>query len=134
MLDVAANTRKLGIEFTAEKSAANNFPSPEQRIVAPENIEEVRKAVAASDPEGYARTCEMIVDPSHVDPEYSNVTCPAVFVAGDMDVISPLQRSESVSKLLGGPSWVQIVKSGHQPLIDDMEATSSAILTLLEKV
>jgi 3-oxoadipate enol-lactonase len=134
MLDVAANTRKLGIELTAEKSATSNFPSPEQRAVPPENIDEVRKAVAASDPEGYARTCEMIVDPSHVDPDYSRITCPAVLVAGDMDIISPLQRSESVSELLGGPNWVEIVKSGHQPLIDDTEATASAILKLLEKV
>lgn len=133
MLDVAANTRKLGIDFTAEKSAASNFPSPEQRAVPSKNIEEVRKAVAASDPEGYARTCEMIVDSSHVDPDYSKITCPTVLVAGDMDIISPLQRSESVSELLGGPNWVQVVESGHQPLIDDTKATASAILKLLEK-
>jgi 3-oxoadipate enol-lactonase len=133
MHDVAADTRKYGIEFTAEKSAVNNFPPPEQRAVPPNNVEEVRKAVAASDAEGYARTCEMIVDSSHTDPDYGKITCPVVLIAGDMDTISPLQRSEDVSKLLGGPNWIEIVKSGHQPLIDDPEATALAILKLLKK-
>jgi 3-oxoadipate enol-lactonase len=134
MLDLASDTRTQGIEFIAKKSLSNNFPLPGQRAVPAENLEEGRKAVAASDPEGYARTCEMIVDPSHVDPDYSKVTCPAVLVAGDLDIISPPQRSEDISSLLGGTSWVEVVKSGHQPLIDDTEATVSAILKLLEKV
>jgi 3-oxoadipate enol-lactonase len=132
MLDVAANTRAHGIDFTADKSVVNNFPSPDQRAVPRENVEEVRKAVAASDPEGYARTCEMIVDSSHTDPDYAKITCPALFLAGDMDVISPMQRSEEVSKLLGGPSEIVIVRSGHQPLIDDTETTISAILKFVE--
>jgi 3-oxoadipate enol-lactonase len=133
MLDVATSTRTHGIQFTADRSVANNFPSPEQRAVPAENLEEVRIAVAASDPEGYARTCEMIVDDTHVDPNYVAINCPALFVAGDMDTISPTQRSEDISQLVTGPSWVKIVKSGHQPLIDDIEATTSAILELLEK-
>lgn len=134
MLDVAESTRKNGIELTAEKSALNNFPPQDQRDVPAEFIEEVRKAIAASEPEGYARTCELIVDPSHIDPDYSKITCPVVFVSGDLDVISPLQRAESVRKELGGPSWIEVVKSGHQPLIDAAEATTGAILKLLEKV
>ncbi|KAF2704931.1 alpha/beta-hydrolase [Pleomassaria siparia CBS 279.74] len=134
MLDVAATTRKEGIEYTAIKSVANNFPTPEQRFVPPENLEQVRRAVAASDREGYAKTCEMIVDPSHVDPSYTDIVCPSIFVAGDLDVISPVQRAEDVSKLMGGPSCVHVVESGHQPLIDDVVGTMSAIEKLLETV
>jgi 3-oxoadipate enol-lactonase len=133
MLGVATDARTQGIDFVAERSAANNFPSSDKRVVPLKNIEEVRKAIALSDPEGYAKTCEMIVDSSHVDPEYANITCPTVFIAGDMDTISPVQRSEELSKLLGGDSWVEVVKSGHQPLIDDLEATVRAIIALLQK-
>jgi 3-oxoadipate enol-lactonase len=134
MREVAANTRKYGIDYTAQKAIANNFPSAEKRAVSPENQIKMVKIIAESNPEGYARTCEMIVDPSHIDPDYAKITCPAVFVAGDMDNISPLQRSETLNKLLGGPSWVEVVKSGHQPLLDDTEATANAILKLLKKV
>jgi 3-oxoadipate enol-lactonase len=134
MLDVATNTRTHGIQYTADKSVANNFPALEQRAVPPESLAEVRRAVAASDPEGYAKTCEMIVDPSHTDPDYGKIMCPVVLVAGDMDVISPLQRSQDVSELSGGPSWIEIVKSGHQPLIEETRDTASAVLKLLNQV
>jgi pimeloyl-ACP methyl ester carboxylesterase len=134
MLDVAENTRTKGIEFTANNSSIGNFPSPAQREVPPEHIEEVRKAVAASEPEGYARTCEMIMDLDHKDPDYSKVTCPAVFVAGDLDMISPVQRSKDVSRLIAGPNWVEIVESGHQPLISASEPTIAAVQKLLAKI
>jgi 3-oxoadipate enol-lactonase len=134
MLDVATETRTQGIEIVAEKSAIRNFPSPEQRKTSAENLEEVRSAVASSDQEGYARTCEMLVDASHVDPDYAKVTCPVVLVAGDLDIISPVQKSEDVCALLGGPAWIKVVESGHQLLISDTEATASAIVKLLEKV
>lgn len=134
MLGVAASTRSNGIELTAKNSSLGNFPPAEQRRTPPEHIEEVREAVAASDPEGYARTCEMIMDLDHKDPDYSKITCPAVFVAGDMDVISPAQRSEDVSKLIKGDNWVETVESGHQPLISAFEPTLSAIQKLLAKV
>ena len=134
MLDVAANTRRQGIEFTAKNSSIGNFPSADQRSTPPEHIDEVYRAVAASDPEGYARTCEMIMDLEHKDPDYSKVNCPVVFIAGDMDVISPVQRSQDVSQLIAGPNWVEIVESGHQPLISAFEPTVSAIRQLLAKV
>jgi 3-oxoadipate enol-lactonase len=134
MLGIAANARAEGIEFVAEKSAANNFPSADKRKVPREHIEEVRKAVASSDPEGYARTCEMIADLSHIDPDYASISCPVTLIAGDMDTISPLQRSEDLSKLLGGESWVEVVKSGHQPLIDDFSSTTAAITKFLRNL
>ena len=134
MLDVAASTRSKGIELTAKNSSIGNFPTPEQRAVPAEHIDEVYQAVAASDPEGYARTCEMIMDLDHKDPDYSNLACPAVFVAGDMDVISPVQRSEDVSKLIAGPNWVEVVESGHQPLISAFEPTVAAIKKLLQRI
>lgn len=88
MLDMAASTRSQGIGFAADQASKSNFPSDEQRPVAPESRKAVRDAVAASDPEGYAQTCEAIMSLEHKDPDYSKVTCPAVFIAGDLDAIS----------------------------------------------
>lgn len=134
MLDVAETTRTKGIDFTASNASIGNFPSTTQREVPAEHIEEVRKAVAASDPEGYARTCEMIMDLDHEDPDYETIACPAVFVAGDLDMISPVQRSEDVSKLIAGEGWVEIVESGHQPLISAFEPTIGAVQKLLARI
>ena len=87
MLDLAAETRKQGIEYAADLAAKSNFPSDDQRTIDPAHRKAVRKAVAGSDPEGYAQMCEAIVSDGHIDPDYSKIVCPAVLLAGDLDVI-----------------------------------------------
>ncbi|KAK9776232.1 putative AB hydrolase-1 domain-containing protein [Seiridium cardinale] len=135
MLDMAANTRQNGIEWAAELASKSNFPPLEKRQVDDAIRAEVSKAVAGSDPEAYALTCEMMVDESHEDPDYSKITCPAVLVAGDLDVISPVERSTGLAKLLGSkPCWVEVVMSGHQPILEDAEGVAGAVERLLEKV
>lgn len=128
------NTRKLGISHAADLAAVSNFPPAEKREVSPEMRQAVRDAVAGSDPEGYARTCEMMVDPGHIDPDYTQITCPTIFVAGDMDGISPVERSTDLSNLVAGNSSVVIVNSGHQPILEDLEGTAAAVKELLSKV
>lgn len=134
MTDLARNTREKGIGFAADLAAMTNFPPADKRAVPSEIREALRAAVATSDPEGYARTCEMMVDSSHADPDYSKITCPAVFVAGDLDGISPPERSEDLNKLVAGDSSVFIVKSGHQVILEDPEAVSGAVKHLFTKI
>ena len=96
--------------------------------------EEVRQAVEASDPEGYAQVCEAMVDASHLDPDYSAIVCPAMFISGQDDAISPPSRAQELAQLLGGDASVRVVKGGHQPILSDLEATSQATLDLIDKV
>lgn len=135
MLDLAAAVRSRGIAFAADTAAdESNFPTASSgRPVQPEHREAVRQAVAASDPEGYARTCEAIVDQGHVDPDYGKITCPALFVVGDLDTISAPDRIQALSPLLGGDSWVEVVQSGHQPILEDTETVARVVEALLEK-
>lgn len=88
----------------------------------------------ASDSEGYAQTCEAIVSLELKDPAYENIICPVVFVAGNMDMISPEERARGVSALLGGPSWIHVVRSGHQPILEDLYGVVQAIDMLLSSV
>ncbi|KAK2763610.1 alpha beta hydrolase fold protein [Colletotrichum kahawae] len=135
MLDLAANVREKGILFGAEMATKSNFyEDTPDRSADPMARDAIRKMVAASDPEGYAQTCEALVDLQHVDPNYAAVKCPAVFIAGDKDMISPAERSQELSKLLGGESWVEFVKSGHQPILEDLKAVEQAVTKLLEKL
>ena len=90
--------------------------------------------MSSADPEAYAQTCEAIVDSSHKDPQYQAITCPIVFVAGDKDMISPVQRSQDLSILLGGRSWVHVVKSGHQPILEDLPGVEKAVQQLMEAI
>jgi 3-oxoadipate enol-lactonase len=89
MLDTAAKTREQGITYAANLAMKTNFPpDSDERTIDPRLREAVRDAVAASDQEGYAQTCEAIMGLDHKDPDYSKITAPAVFIAGDMDPIS----------------------------------------------
>lgn len=135
MLDLAANVREKGIAFAADVASKSNFYEDTPERTADATVREaVRKAVAASDPEGYAKTCEAVVDLEHIDPDYAAITCPVVFIAGDKDMISPVDRSKDVSGLVGGEGWVEVAMSGHQPILEDLEAVKQALGRLLEKI
>lgn len=135
MLDTAALVRAEGITAAATKAKVTNFYADAEGRTVPESLKQaVYDAVAASDPEGYAQTCEAIVADDHVDPDYSAIKCPVVFVAGDKDMISPVSRSEDLAKLVGGPTEVQIVRSGHQPILEDLEGVKLALSIFLDNV
>ncbi|KAK2025433.1 alpha/beta-hydrolase [Colletotrichum zoysiae] len=135
MLELASNVRNVGIDFAANAAAQSNFYADTlERSASPSARESVRKAVAASDPEGYAQTCEALVDLCHTDPDYSNIEAPTVFVAGDKDTISPVDRSNDLCKLMGGESWVVTVKSGHQQALEDPEGVREALIQLFAKI
>ncbi|CAK7218037.1 hypothetical protein SBRCBS47491_003370 [Sporothrix bragantina] len=136
MLDLAALVRTEGIGAAATKSSqvTNFYADTPDRTVPLELKKAVYDAVAASDPEGYAQTCEAIVADEHVDPDYGVIKCPVVFVAGDKDMISPVSRSEDLAKLVGGPTEVQIVRSGHQPILEDLEGVKLALSIFMDKL
>ena len=133
MLRLAEAVRNDGILVAAEKAAITNFyPDSPGRAVDPTLRKAVYDAVSASDPEGYAQTCEAIVDQNHKDPVYSNIKCPVVFVAGDKDTISPVSRPQGLAALVGGPAVVEIVSSGHQPILEDLVGVSKAFQLMID--
>ncbi|CAK7240535.1 MAG: hypothetical protein STHCBS139747_001977 [Sporothrix thermara] len=136
MLDLAALVRAEGIGAAATKSSqvTNFYTETAERTVPPALRQAVYDAVAASDRESYAQSCEAMVADDHVDPDYGAIKCPVVFVAGDKDMISPISRSEDLAKLVGGPTEVQIVRSGHQPILEDLEGVKLALSIFLEKL
>lgn len=131
MLDMASKTRKQGINFAANLAATTNFPSDSERQVNPTAREFIRQQVAGSDPEGYAKTCEAVADVGHKDPNYSHIVCKSLLIAGDKDMISPVSRAEGLKALLGGESKLAIVKSGHQPILEDLKGIESAMALFL---
>ena len=49
-------------------------------------------------------------------------------------LVDAVVKSNNVSEQLGGHSWVEVVKSGHQPILEDTESTTAAMLKLLAKI
>ncbi|KAF7188206.1 Pimeloyl-[acyl-carrier protein] methyl ester esterase [Pseudocercospora fuligena] len=130
MLGMAKRARSEGIEPLAELAMTTNFPEHE-----PQDIRlEVGKAVASSNPEGYAKTCEAMASSEHVDQDYGRIMCPSVFITGEKDMISPPTKAKEVSGLVGGSSKVEIVKGGHQPILSDLDGTAAALEWLFERI
>lgn len=135
MLDMATNTRQNGISWAAELASTSNFPPSDKRTVEANLRQEVKSQVAGSDPETYALICEMMVDETHKDPEYGVIECPIVLVAGDLDLISPVDRSTGLVKLLGSKNaWTEVVVSGHQLILEDVNGVMGAVGRLLQAV
>jgi pimeloyl-ACP methyl ester carboxylesterase len=128
MLGLAERVRNEGIQSAAILAMTSNFAVGEDDRDA--RREHVRKEVAASNPQAYAMVCEAMVSAEHIDPDYSSIVCPAVFVSGRGDVISPPARAHGVSGLMGGKTLVEIVRGGHQPVLSDLEGTRDAMVEL----
>ncbi|EMC96148.1 hypothetical protein BAUCODRAFT_575829 [Baudoinia panamericana UAMH 10762] len=125
MLALAKKVREEGIHAAADTAVVSNFGVSEKP--SPEAKQAVREAVATSNPDAYAMTCEAIVSPSHIDPDYSKISCPAVFVSGREDRLSPPERAQELSRMLGGPTAVYVVEGGHQPILSDLRSTARAM-------
>ncbi|CAK7264122.1 hypothetical protein SEPCBS57363_000910 [Sporothrix epigloea] len=129
MLDLAALVRSEGIEAAATKASqvTNFYADTPDRTVSLQLKRAVYDAVAASDPEAYAQTCEAMVADDYIDPNYKEIKCPVVYVAGDKDMISPVSRSEDMAKLVTGPTEVVVVHGGHQPILEDLAGVTRAL-------
>lgn len=135
----AARTATLGMAAAAR--GPGGMPAMADgtvaRNVAPSSSDVVRafvrEVVAGQSGEGYAQVCEALCDETHVDPDYARITCPTVLVAGDQDLISPMEQSEGLQKEIKG-STVSIVHSGHQHVLEDPDGVIKAINELVEKV
>ncbi|KIX95333.1 uncharacterized protein Z520_08850 [Fonsecaea multimorphosa CBS 102226] len=129
MRDLARIARERGMDEVGQIAVKTNFPADRTNDSAHE--QQVREAVESCSAEAYAATAELVASDDHHDPDYSLIKCPAVFVAGDKDMISPPQRSKDISSLVGGPSEVVVVQSGHQMILQDTEGVAKALGNLL---
>lgn len=132
MLRLAEQVRAEGIESAAVLAMTTNFATGEDDKDG--RRDHVRNEVAASDPSAYAMVCEAMVSTDHVDPDYSSIECPVVFISGQGDVISPPGRAQEMSTLLGGKTVVEIVRGGHQPILSDLEGTKTAMEELFRLI
>lgn len=90
----------------------------------------LRQVTASTDPEGYAQTCDALIDESHVDPDYSKISCPTVVVGGSHDLIAPMDVTRELYNLIrSGPATVHIatLETGHMHIIEDVDGVVAAI-------
>lgn len=132
MLRLAEKVRSEGIEYAATLAMTSNFAAREEDGDGRRAV--LREMIAGSSSEAYAMVCEAMVSAEHIDPDYASIQCPAVFVSGRGDVVSPPGRAREVASLMGGITMVKVVRGGHQPILSDLNATKDAMIELFRLV
>jgi 3-oxoadipate enol-lactonase len=91
----------------------------------------VRQELLATDPEGYARACEVIRD-MDLRPRLPSVSCPTLVVAGADDPATPVMHSETIVTLIKGARLVVIEKAAHLLAVEQHAAASENLLEFLK--
>lgn len=125
-LDMAKRARELGMPAMADGTVTKNVAPSSSDIVAAF----VREVIAGQSAEGYAQVCEAACDDTHVNPDYTQIISPTMIIAGDQDLISPVEQSMNIQKDIKG-SLLHIVHSGHQQVLEDPDGVKRAIDELL---
>ena len=130
-LHLASTTRRIGVWARVDDALSLNIP-PSSPALARALL---RQITATTDPEGYAQVCEALTDKSHVDPEYSQITCSTCVVGGVYDRIAPVDVTHELCDLIGQSGTrprVCMLKTGHMQIIEDVDGVAVAIREMLE--
>lgn len=97
----------------------------------------LRAVTSQTDPEGYAQMCDALCDDTHVDPNYSLISCPTCVIGGLEDNISPVHVTDELVGLIassGKAPLRYLLNTGHMMIIEDVHGTASAIDDLLKQL
>ena len=110
----AAKARQEGMRGIADAlvQASTSNETRQKRHAA---VAFVRESLMGQDPDGYARSCEALADMQAADT--TRITCPALLVTGEEDVVSPPQSVRMMGdKIAAGGVEVRVVvlpRCGH---------------------
>lgn len=67
-------------------------------------------------------------------PVLAELDCPVLIMAGDKDVIIPLERAEAMATMVKKGTLVTIENAGHTMMLEQPQATAMAIRTFMEEI
>ncbi len=91
----------------------------------------VRESVMRQDPEGYAATCEAMVEARGID--LARIRCPVVLIAGDEDAVAPQSAVQMMRERLRNASATVLAKCGHWTTIEKPEECNTALREFLAR-
>lgn len=126
----AALARTAGMKGVIEDRLWLNIPSKKSFL----ERAFLRQVTGSTNPEGYAQICEALCDITHVDPDYTRISCPTCIVSGRFDMISPpgvaLDLKMEISKG-GNVPHAYMLETGHMQILEDVHGVSQAIESVL---
>ena len=119
----AEDTERRGMAAVVEESFAASYP-PEVRHDA-EHYREFRARWIANDPRSYGCIYRMLVE-TDLAPEYGNIACPTLLLAGIHDRLRPPALVEPIAQAIPGARF-QALDSGHFMAVQTPALVAAAI-------
>jgi pimeloyl-ACP methyl ester carboxylesterase len=124
---LAEEVRRKGVKAVAENMAPKVTTNPEQ-------VEPLQKLIMQNKPKGIIASLKGMAERPDAFGWLSTISIPAVVVAGGSDAFVPLERSQTMTQLLGKAWLVELPGVGHMPMIDAPQATADALNQLIQMV
>jgi 3-oxoadipate enol-lactonase/4-carboxymuconolactone decarboxylase len=123
-----ARTVRSGGTAAIADEVLGRWVTPEQARSA--EARGLRAMLLRTAPEGYAGAAEALAD-ADLGPAVRALRVPALVLAGDRDVVTPVATAEALSGALPGAELVVIEGSAHIPIGRSAAAVSAAMLRFL---
>lgn len=124
----AATVRKGGMAAVAKTitTAGTSGLTAKSRPLA---TSAVYASLVAQPAEGYAQACLALAGAT--DPDYAEIVCPTLILAGEEDKTSPAATIEFLSKQIPQAKVVEMKGVGHWHLLEDVETTAKHLKSMI---
>ena len=125
----AARVRKEGLASLADQLIARWF-TPSFFVDQPDRVAAIRAMLTATDPEGYASTCEALAAMDLRD-QLRQIAAPTLVVAGAEDQSTPLAQAREIADGIRGARLVVVDRAAHLANIEQPDSIAQTILAEL---
>lgn len=123
----AARVRQEGLVPLADQIIGRWF-TPSFFADHADRVAAIRALLTATDPEGYASTCEALAAMDLRD-QLGKITAPTLVIAGAEDQSTPLAQAREIADGIRGARLVVVDRAAHMANIEQPDAISQAVLT-----
>ena len=122
---LAAKVREGGMAAVLDAAIARMLP-PQFGAAHPEIVAERKRALAAADPQSFARACEAL---ARVDfsPQLKYIACKTLVMAGTLDQTTPAALAQELAAAIPGAQFRSLSGCGHCPQIEQPSEFAAAI-------
>lgn len=97
----------------------------------PELVARIRRVILGTTPIGIRGSLMGMAERPDMTAHLAEIKVPAVVIAGELDQINPLEKSEEMARLLPEGHLVLVPGAGHMPMLEAPEWVAEAILGLI---
>ena len=103
------------------------------RLTDAKLVAEIVAMIDRKTPQQFANQQRALIHRPDLTPVLAQIHCPTLFIAGDSDSWSPLERHHDMAALVANAEVIGIAESGHMSTMEQPQAVNEAIYGWLKK-